>query len=89
MTGDLGTELAASLTARDDHYRTLSTRIAFDDRCGMPIRPGVYCTLPGDHLVGCAAPERCACSHAKSVHTRGDGKCWNAACGCARFRVTA
>ena len=29
---------------------------------------------------------RCLCSHAKTNHTRGEGQCWSAACGCSTYR---
>lgn len=31
-------------------------------------------------------PAPCKCSHAGSLHTRDEGHCWIAVCGCARFR---
>ncbi len=32
------------------------------------------------------APLPCKCSHAGVLHTRQDGQCWIAACGCATYR---
>jgi hypothetical protein len=89
VIGDLATELAASLTARDEQYRTLSTRIDDTDRCEMPIVPGVFCTLPGDHTGGCSAPNQCKCSHPRSLHGHGVGKCYATVCGCREMRVKA
>jgi hypothetical protein len=28
----------------------------------------------------------CHCSHVKKQHTRGEGQCWSAVCGCREFR---
>lgn len=32
-------------------------------------------------------PTGCLCSHARVHHTDGHGRCWNAACGCTRYRI--
>lgn len=31
-------------------------------------------------------PARCRCSHTHPLHLYGSGRCFNTACGCARFR---
>ena len=33
------------------------------------------------------APVVCLCSHARVLHSRGEGGCWISVCGCSSFRA--